>query len=1320
VTISQQSTSANDTIIGADTVIFSGNFADYTITLRTDRPFVFGPPPPPYWYWLNVVDNVAGRDGVDHIESAKFFKFADVTLSVQDLLAVYGTSGPDSLLGSWGAGAIYGGDGDDTLRGNGNDDRIDGGNGNDTLYGGYDGNDTLLGGAGDDVLYGSNGSDTLDGGAGIDLVDYNSGIVKYAVQVDLAAGITHRWGDYYDIVHSNFSYSQQVDLLSGIENVSGTPFADSIAGDAGANRLAGSGGDDTLSGGAGDDTLDGGTGNDCAVFEGSRSNFVVSFDSASQTFDITDTVGGSGRDLVSNVESFRFADGLYSATEVQASNAGSMIDGGPGDDVIASGPLNDTIDGRSGLDTVSFASASAGVEVHLSTAAAPGWSTGGDGHDTLISIESATGSAFADQIFGGDTAGVIDGAAGNDVLTAGAVNTTLVGGAGDDTLHGGGTGVARYSGNFASYAIGATIWSEADPQGSTTVSVSNRQPGDGNDQVDGVATFEFADGAKSLADIALSMGLQLGTAGDDTIEAVDYVRIYGGAGADTASYATRTQNVFVDLSSNYWFSQVENLLGSQFNDSLTGNSGANLLSGAGGQDTLRGGAGNDTLDGGSGDDLLFGGDGFDTAQYSMPRAAYEVFADAGTLTFFIRPLGSSGDFDIVQGVEAFSFADGVQDALQLLDSATPTINAVSNLVTGTGANDVLVGSSGNDTLVGGGGDDLILGYGGVNTVDYSTAPGAISVEMHSPAIIALPITGEPGSQRLVGEAHGAAGDDSLGSIDSVVGSAWNDTIQGDVSIAGGAGDDWLSGRNMRGGAGNDTLVGTTWQSVAQFSGSVGEYSVTCTIVDPANPSTAWFTVTDSVAGRDGIDVVEGTIFLQFAGPSQYSPAGLANALLGTDGDNFISDFSAGAQIHAGAGNDTMYLYTAPKFIDGGTGSDTLYLFLGAGASVDLSAGTFAIGATVGTIVSVESVIGTSFDDSLTGSKANDTLSGGVGNDRLLGGPGADTLYGGDGNDVLNGNGGADFMSGGNGNDTYYVDNAGDVVAEGSATGIDTVIVSAGSYSLSSPNGEGIEYLRTTYTGGASLDGNSLNNLLTGSTGNDSLYGEGGNDTLQGGAGADVMAGGDGNDRYYVDNTNDSVVETNPDLATGGVDTVYSTASAFTLGNYVENGVVSSAVGGALAGNGLDNRLNGGAGGDSLNGASGKDILVGGAGNDTLDGGSGADALTGGAGGDTFRFDVAPQAGEADRITDFNASEDRIALDHSIFSALASGGLSSSAFQSGASSVAANAEVHVILNTVTGALFYDADGQGGAAAVQFATIVHAGLIGTVTAADFDVV
>lgn len=161
----------------------------------------------------------------------------------------------------------------------------------------------------------------------------------------------------------------------------------------------------------------------------------------------------------------------------------------------------------------------------------------------------------------------------------------------------------------------------------------------------------------------------------------------------------------------------------------------------------------------------------------------------------------------------------------------------------------------------------------------------------------------------------------------------------------------------------------------------------------------------------------------------------------------------------------------------------------------------------------------------------------------------------------------------------------------------------------------------------------------------------------------------------------------------------------------------------ITGNGSGNTLNGTAGNDQISGLGGRDKLYGnagndrldgGAGNDTLAGGAGADILTGGTGADIFVFD-APFAGAIDTITDFSPKDDTIRLENAIFTGLPTGTLASSAFQIG--TAAQDASDRVIYDPASGALYFDADGSGAAAAQQFAQLTP-GL--ALTRADFSIV
>ena len=178
--------------------------------------------------------------------------------------------------------------------------------------------------------------------------------------------------------------------------------------------------------------------------------------------------------------------------------------------------------------------------------------------------------------------------------------------------------------------------------------------------------------------------------------------------------------------------------------------------------------------------------------------------------------------------------------------------------------------------------------------------------------------------------------------------------------------------------------------------------------------------------------------------------------------------------------------------------------------------------------------------------------------------------------------------------------------------------------------------------------------------------------------------------------------------------------SYTLGSFVEKlGLTGSGTINGI-GNSLANTITGNTGKNVLSGGSGNDKLDSGAGNDTLVGGSGNDSLCGGTGLDIFRFNTTLSATtNVDKITDFVVADDTIQLENAVFTALgATGVLAAGKLRTGAGvSTAADANDLLLYNTSTGALYFDADGSGATAAVQFATL-GTGL--ALTVSDFFVI
>jgi len=328
---------------------------------------------------------------------------------------IVGTAKADVLKGTSGPDVIVGLAGNDVLKGLGGNDRICGGKGNDSLIGrggddllaGEEGSDKVAGGAGAfDFLVGGPGGDGLNGGAGIaDMAGYFP--APGPVKANLAAGTATGDGS---------------DTLTGVEDVDGSRFDDVITGNAASNFLFGEAGNDTLSGGDGDfdgliggdgdDSLDGGAGEDFASFL---------FSSAGVTVNLTTgTATGEGTDTLANIE------------DVEGSRHDDSLTGNAGPNVFWPALGNDTVDGSTGTDTVSYEFAQTSVTANLTTGTATG-----EGTDMLIGIENLNGSRLNDNLTGDAGPNVLHGLAGDDTLSGGDGDDTIIGGEGADTLDGG-------------------------------------------------------------------------------------------------------------------------------------------------------------------------------------------------------------------------------------------------------------------------------------------------------------------------------------------------------------------------------------------------------------------------------------------------------------------------------------------------------------------------------------------------------------------------------------------------------------------------------------------------------------------------------------------------------------------------------------------------------------------------------------------------------------------------------------------------------------------------------------------------------------------
>jgi Ca2+-binding RTX toxin-like protein len=227
-----------------------------------------------------------------------------------------------------------------------------------------------------------------------------------------------------------------------------------------------------------------------------------------------------------------------------------------------------------------------------------------------------------------------------------------------------------------------------------------------------------------------------------------------------------------------------------------------------------------------------------------------------------------------------------------------------------------------------------------------------------------------------------------------------------------------------------------------------------------------------------------------------------------------------------------------------------------------------------------------------------------------------------------------------------------------------------------------------------INGNSGNDEIYGLGGNDNLYGDSGNDILDGRNGADALDGGTGSDAATYSSSSVGIVAS---LANPAINTGDAAGDTF---NSIEKLIGSS--------------LN-----DFVYGNNAANAIYGGTGYDTIKGYAGNDTLTGGSGQDTFVFNSALSAStNVDQIADYNVAADTIQLENAIFTAIVgTGTLTAAQFAANTTGLAADANDRIIYETDTGKLFYDADGTGAGAAIQFATL---SVNLTLTNADFFVV
>ncbi|MTI44702.1 hemolysin [Roseibium hamelinense] len=781
---------------------------------------------------------------------------------------------------------------------------------------------------------------------------------------------------------------------------------------------------------------------------------------------------------------------------------------------------------------------------------------------------------------------------------------------------------------------------------------------------------------------------------------------------------------------------IENGIGSSHDDILIGNDGANILDGRGGADRMAGNDGDDIYyvdsaydivreeaDGGNDtvivlasgldigsfahvENIIYADGGFAEPDTDDNESVAEVGADAQTA----RPVfgdggnntinGGAGS-DVIFGLDGDDLLIGGRDTLASrdinntiaiadLEDQTETDDGADSLYGGRG-NDTLVGGAGNDLLDGGEGNDILRGQDGADifrggagsdTVDYSTeSPFQLLVNLETNVA-----------------SGGTASGDTFDSIENLIGS--DDRIDrfvgtdaanhfwgrggGDV-FNGRDGDDVLDGGNdgdiLYGEGGNDTLIGGSGQDYLDGGSGIDtvvyEGSSAGVTIDLAN---------GTASGGDA----DGPVQIVGRGTAIRHDiiVGVENAVGSSFDDRLIGDGGVNELFGAG-GNDVLTGGSGADVLNGGEGSDTAdYSDADTGVSLNLSRSK----SEGDRYISIENLAGSGFDDRIKGDDGDNILTGQGGSDTLRAGDGDDILFGdfGDQAEAIPRPGlGSGYATLGPDATNNSIETAFDISNNFSLTEdpdiFDSTTVLHTTVSATG-NGKGGYYSIDLAAGTIltiDIDGIADPNVhdswvrLLDSDGNVVTEND------DGGGDPGSTSNRDSSTVFVVEETGTyyilegSWTSTSPD----GWTEVVPVGSTYKLNVSVEFPPEPVQPGIAAA-----------------------DRLFGGNGDDFLDGGLGADVLVGGAGGDAFRFSTELGADNVDEIRDFNVADDKILLDRLIFSKLGeAGAFDETAFHMSSLGVSEDANDRIIYDTNDGVLWYDEDGSGQLAAVQFAAI-----------------
>lgn len=603
---------------------------------------------------------------------------------------------------------------------------------------------TINGGAGNDYIEGGPGDDTLIGGTGIDTVSYAA--APAVVVVGAVTGATTLVGVTVNLATAGpqNTVAAGVDTLSGIENIIGTLYDDTLIGDANDNVIEGLSGADVINAGAGNDTIvdvvgadtiNGGAGTDTIRLRATSADLNAMTNAALVNVEAIDASASTTAvtiNLANQTEGFTITGTALADT----------FTGGSGNDTIVGVVGADTIDGGAGTDTIRLTATSADLNAmtnaRLVNLEAIDASTAAAGVTVSLANQTEgftfTGSAFADTFTGGSGNDTIVGVVGADTINGGAgtdtIRLTATSAALNAMLNAALTNVEAIDASTAAAGVVVNVGLQAEGFAITGSAfndtltggggVDNINAGAGDDTIVGVVGADTVNGGAGIDTIRL-------TATSAALNAMTNAAL---TNVEAIDASTATSGVTVSLANQ---TEGFTFTGSAFADTFTGTGAADTIVGVVGGDTINGGGGTDTI-------RLTG---TSTALNALSNAALtNVEAiNASTATAGVT-------VNLTNQTEGFVFTgSGFNDSLTGGSGADNLAGGAGvDTINGGGGNDTINGGLGNDVLTGGVGNDIfrfdtaIAGGGNVDRItDYNAA--ADSIQLSAAIFAGLATTG---------------------------------------------------------------------------------------------------------------------------------------------------------------------------------------------------------------------------------------------------------------------------------------------------------------------------------------------------------------------------------------------------------------------------------------------------------------------------------------------------------------------------------------------------------------------------------------------------